>query len=251
MPTKRRSSFDPKSFLAMVGEGRSIGEYRKDQIVMSQGDPADAVFYIQSGKVKVTVVSEQGKEAVVAMLGTNDFFGEGCLAGQAQRIATVATMMDSVIVRLEKAAIVGVIHREPAFSGMFIAHLLARAIRVEADLVDQLFNSSEKRLARMLLLLANFGKDEKPEPILAKISQETLADMIGTTRSRVSFFMNKFRKLGLIDYNGSIEVHSSLVEALGLRAVDDDRREHIGFDDHARDMVFDEVVVRDRARAEQ
>jgi CRP/FNR family transcriptional regulator, cyclic AMP receptor protein len=244
MPTKRRSSFDPKSFLAMVGEGRSIGEYRKDQIVMSQGDPADAVFYIQSGKVKVTVVSEQGKEAVVAMLGTNDFFGEGCLAGQAQRIATVATMMDSVIVRLEKAAIVGVIHREPAFSGMFIAHLLARAIRVEADLVDQLFNSSEKRLARMLLLLANFGKDEKPEPILAKISQETLADMIGTTRSRVSFFMNKFRKLGLIDYNGSIEVHSPLVEALGLRAVDDDRREHIGFDDHARDMVFDEVVVR-------
>jgi CRP/FNR family transcriptional regulator, cyclic AMP receptor protein len=172
------------------------------------------VFYIQSGKVKVTVVSEQGKEAVVAMLGTNDFFGEGCLAGQAQRIATVATMTDSVIVRLEKAAIVRVIHQEPAFSGMFIAHLLARAIRVEADLVDQLFNSSEKRLARMLLLLANFGKDEKPEPILAKISQETLADMIGTTRSRVSFFMNKFRKLGLIDYNGSIEVHSSLLNVV-------------------------------------
>ncbi|MDQ6869145.1 MAG: Crp/Fnr family transcriptional regulator [Pseudomonadota bacterium] len=214
MATKSRPSFDPKSFLAMVGEGRSIGEYRKDEIVMSQGDPADAVFYIQSGKVKVSVVSEQGKEAVVAMLGTNDFFGEGCLAGQAQRIATVATMMDSVIVRLEKAAIVGVIHREPAFSGMFIAHLLARAIRVEADLVDQLFNSSEKRLARMLLLLANFGKDEKPEPILAKISQETLADMIGTTRSRVSFFMNKFRKLGLIDYNGSIEVHSSLLNVV-------------------------------------
>src|SRR6202040_257865 len=155
-------SFDPKSFLAMVGEGRSIGEYRKDQIVISQGDLADAVFYIQSGKVKVSVVSEQGKEAVVAMLGANDFFGEGCLAGQARRIATVAAMTDSVIVRLEKAAIVGVIHREPAFSGMFIAHLLARAIRVEADLLDQLFNSSEKRLARMLLLLANFGKEEKP-----------------------------------------------------------------------------------------
>ncbi len=214
MPTKRRSSFDPKSFLAMVGDGRSIGEYRKDEIVFSQGDPADAVFYIQSGKVKVSVVSEQGKEAVVAMLGTDDFFGEGCLAGQAQRIATVATITDSIIVRLEKAAIVRVIHREPAFSGMFIAHLLARAIRVEADLVDQLFNSSEKRLARMLLLLANFGKDEKPEPILAKISQETLADMIGTTRSRVSFFMNKFRKLGLIDYNGSIEVHSSLLNVV-------------------------------------
>ncbi len=191
-----------------------MGSTARTQIVFSQGDPADAVFYIQSGKVKVTVVSEQGKEAVVAMLGTNDFFGEGCLAGQAQRIATVATMTDSVIVRLEKAAIVRVIHQEPAFSGMFIAHLLARAIRVEADLVDQLFNSSEKRLARLLLLLANFGKDEKPEPILAKISQETLADMIGTTRSRVSFFMNKFRKLGLIDYNGSIEVHSSLLNVV-------------------------------------
>ena len=214
MATKSRPSFDPKSFLAKVGEGRSIGEYRKDEIVFSQGDPADAVFYIQSGKVKVTVVSEQGKEAVVAMLGTNDFFGEGCLAGQARRIATVATMTDSVIARLEKAAIVRVIHREPAFSGMFIGHLLARAIRVEADLVDQLFNSSEKRLARMLLLLANFGKEGKPEPIISKISQETLADMIGTTRSRVSFFMNKFRKLGLIDYNGSIEVHSSLLNAV-------------------------------------
>jgi CRP/FNR family transcriptional regulator, cyclic AMP receptor protein len=161
--------------------------------------------------VKVTVVSEQGKEAVIAMLGTNDFFGEGCLAGQARRIATVATMTDSVVVRLEKAAIVGVIHREPAFSGMFIAHLLARAICVEAD---QLFNSSEKRLARMLLLLTNFGKDEKPEPMIAKISQETLADMIGTTRSWVSFFMNKFRKLGLIDYNGGIEVRSSLLNVV-------------------------------------
>ena len=214
MATKSRPSFDPKPFLAKVGEGRRNGEYRKDQIVMSQGDPADAVFYIESGKVKLTVVSEQGKDAVVAMLGTNDFFGEGCLAGQAQRIATVATMLDSVIVRLEKAAIVRVIQQEPAFFGMFIGHLLARAIRVEADLVDQLFNSSEKRLARMLLLLANFGKDEKPDPILAKISQETLADMIGTTRSRVSFFMNKFRKLGLIDYNGSIEVHSSLLNVV-------------------------------------
>ena len=214
MAIKRRPSFNPKSFLANVGEGRSIGKYRKDQIVFSQGDPADAVFYIQKGKVKVTVVSEQGKEAVVAILGTNEFFGEGCLAGQAQRIATVATMTDSVIVRLEKAAIVRVIHQEPAFSEMFIAHLLARTIRVEADLVDQLFNSSEKRLARLLLLLANFGKEGKPEPIIAKISQETLAEMIGTTRSRVSFFMNKFRKLGFIDYNGGIEVHSSLLNVV-------------------------------------
>ena len=214
MAVKRRPSFNPKSFLAKVGEGRSIGKYGKDQIVFSQGDPADAVFYIQKGKVKVTVVSEQGKEAVVAILGPNEFFGEGCLAGQAQRIATVTTMTDSVIVRLEKAAIVGVIHQEPAFSEMFIAHLLGRTIRVEADLVDQLFNSSEKRLARLLLLLANFGKEGKPEPIIAKISQETLAEMIGTTRSRVSFFMNKFRKLGFIDYNGGIEVHSSLLNVV-------------------------------------
>jgi CRP/FNR family transcriptional regulator, cyclic AMP receptor protein len=214
MAIKRRASFNPKSFLAKVGEGRSIGEYRKDQIVFSQGDPADAVFYLQRGKAKVTVLSEQGKEAVVAILGTNDFFGEGCLAGQALRIATVATMTDSVIVRLEKAAIVRVIHQEPAFSEMFIAHLLGRTIRVEADLVDQLFNSSEKRLARLLLLLANFGKEGKPEPIIAKISQETLAEMIGTTRSRVSFFMNKFRKLGFIHYNGGIEVHTSLLNVV-------------------------------------
>jgi CRP/FNR family cyclic AMP-dependent transcriptional regulator len=212
---KRLPSFNPKSFLAKVGEGRSIGWYRKDQIVFSQGDSADAVYYIQKGKVKLTVVSEQGKEAVVAILGTNDFLGEGCLTGQALRIATVATMTESVIVRLEKAAIVRVIHQEPAFSEMFIAHLLGRTIRVEADLVDQLFNSSEKRLARLLLLLANFGKESKPEPMIAKISQETLAEMIGTTRSRVSFFMNKFRKLGFIDYNGGgLEVRSSLLNAV-------------------------------------
>jgi CRP-like cAMP-binding protein len=212
---KTRPSFTPKSFLAKVGEGRSIGKYRKDQIVFSQGDPADAVFYIQKGKVKLAVVSEHGKEAVVAILGANEFFGEGCLAGQVQRIASVATMTDSVIVRLEKASIVRVIHQEPAFSEMFIAHLVGRAIRVEADLVDQLFNSSEKRLARLLLLLANFGKEGKPEPIIAKISQETLAEMIGTTRSRVSFFMNKFRKLGFIHYNGDgVEVHSSLLNVV-------------------------------------
>jgi CRP/FNR family transcriptional regulator, cyclic AMP receptor protein len=218
MARKRRPSFSPKSFLAKVGEGRSIDKYSKDQIVFSQGEPADAVFYLQKGKVKVTVVSEQGKEAVVAILGANEFFGEACLAGQTQRIATVATMMDSTIVRLEKAAMFRVIHEEPAFSEMFIAHLLGRAIRVEADLVDQLFNSSEKRLARVLLLLANFGKEGKPEPLIAKISQETLAEMIGTTRSRVRFFMNKFRKLGLIDYKGGvqggIEVHSSLLNVV-------------------------------------
>ena len=218
MAIKRRPKFNPKSFLARVGEGRSIGKYGKDQIVFSQGEPADSVFYVQKGKVKVTVVSEQGKEAVVAILGTDEFFGEGCLAGQPQRMATVATIADSVIVRLEKAAIVRVIHEEPTFSEMFIAHLLGRTIRVEADLVDQLFNSSEKRLARVLLLLANFGKEGKPEPIIAKISQETLAEMIGTTRSRVSFFMNKFRNLGLIDYSGGIEggieVHSSLLNVV-------------------------------------
>ena len=211
MAIKASPSFDPKAFLAKVGEGRTIVKYRKDQPVFSQGEPADAVFYIQKGKVKITVVSSQGKEAVVAILGSDDFFGEGCLAAQSRRIATVATMMDSTIMRLEKAAVLRVIHDEPAFSEMFIPHLLARTIRVEEDLVDQLFNSSEKRLARLLLLLANFGKDGKPEPVIAKISQETLAEMVGTTRARVSFFMNKFRKLGFIDYNGGIEVHSSLL----------------------------------------
>jgi CRP-like cAMP-binding protein len=164
--------------------------------------------------VKLTVISEQGKEAVVAILGTDDFFGEGCLARQNQRVATVRSMTDSVITRLEKSAIVRLIHKEPKFSEMFIAHLLGRGIRVEADLVDQLFNSSEKRLARMLLLLANFGKDTKPEPIIAKISQETLAEMIGTTRSRVSFFMNRFRALGFIEYNGRIKVHKSLLDVV-------------------------------------
>jgi CRP/FNR family cyclic AMP-dependent transcriptional regulator len=214
LATRRRPSFNPKSFLAKIGEGRSIDTYRKGQVVFSQGDPADEVFYIQQGKVKVTVVSEQGKEAVTGILGPNEFFGEGCLAGMALRISTVAALTEAVIVRLEKAAIIRVIHQEPAFSEIFIAHLLGRTIRVEADLVDQLFNSSEKRLARMLLLLANFGKEGKPEPVIAKISQETLAEMIGTTRSRVSFFMNRFRKLGFIDYNGRIEVHPSLLNAV-------------------------------------
>jgi CRP/FNR family transcriptional regulator, cyclic AMP receptor protein len=194
--------------------GRVVSDYRKDQIVYTQGEPSDSVFYIQSGKVKKTVVSEHGKEAVVALLGTGDFVGEGCLTGEALRLATVSAMTECVIVRISKADITRVIHEEPAFAELFIAHLLARNLRVEEDLVDQLFNSSEKRLARVLLLLANFGKEGRPEPILAKISQETLAEMIGTTRSRASFFMNKFRQLGLIDYNGHIEVHSSLLNVV-------------------------------------
>jgi CRP/FNR family cyclic AMP-dependent transcriptional regulator len=206
--------FDPKSFLAKADGGRTLSKFGMDQIVFAQGDPADSVFYIQSGKVKVTVVSEHGKEAIVAMLGADEFFGEGCLAGQRLRIATATAMAECEMMRVEKAAMIRVIHDEPAFSEMFIAHLLSRTMRVEADLVDQLFNSSEKRLARLLLLLANFGKEGKPEPIIAKISQETLAEMIGTTRSRVSFFMNKFRKLGFITYNGHIEVHSSLLNAV-------------------------------------
>jgi CRP/FNR family cyclic AMP-dependent transcriptional regulator len=215
MAKKRRPTFDPKSFLAEVGEGRTVSQYRKDQIVFSQGDPADAVFYIQKGKVKVTVVSDQGKEAVVAILGAGEFCGEGCLAGQARRIATVRAMTECTIMRLQKTSIVRVLHDEPAFSEMFMSHLLARTIRVEEDLVDQLFNSSEKRLARLLLLLANFGKEGRPEPLIAKISQETLAEMIGTTRSRVSFFMNKFRRMGFLDYNGEgLEVHSSLLNVI-------------------------------------
>jgi len=188
--------------------------YDKANIVYAQGDVADAVFYIKKGKVKISVVSEQGKEAVIAVLNKEDFFGEGCIAAQTRRMATASAMTDCTIVRLDKAAVVQVIHTEPAFSELFIAHLLARAIRTEADLVDQLFNSSEKRLARLLLLLANFGKETKPEPIIAKISQETLAEMIGTTRARVSFFMNKFRKLGFIEYNGGIEVHPSLLNVV-------------------------------------
>jgi CRP-like cAMP-binding protein len=212
---KRTPAFDPRSFLAKIGDGRTISKYRKDQVVFSQGDTADAVFYIQRGKVKLTVVSEQGKEAVVAILGADEFCGEGCLAGQPRRIATVTAMTECTVMRLQKTSIIGVLRDEPAFSEVFISHLLTRTIRVEADLVDQLFNSSEKRLARLLLLLANFGKDPKPEPIIAKISQETLAEMVGTTRSRVSFFMNKFRRLGFVDYNGGgVEVHSSLLNVI-------------------------------------
>jgi CRP/FNR family cyclic AMP-dependent transcriptional regulator len=214
MKRKAKLPFDPKVFLAKVNGGRSISDYRKAQIVYTRGELADSVFYIQSGKVRKTVVSEQGKEAVVALLGTGDFFGEGCLTGQPLRLATVSAMTECVIVRIAKEDIIRVIHKEPAFAELFIAHLLSRNSRVEEDLVDQLFNSSEKRLARILLLLANFGKEGRPEPVLAKISQETLAEMIGTTRSRVSHFMNKFRELGLIDYNGHIEVHSALLNVV-------------------------------------
>ncbi|MEP9373678.1 Crp/Fnr family transcriptional regulator [Mesorhizobium sp. KR1-2] len=214
MSNRRSASFDPKSFLAKVGEGRSIGSYDEDQIVFSQGDLADAVYYLRQGRVKVTVVSEQGKEAVIGILGAGEFFGEGCLARQALRTATATAMTASVVVRLEKATVMRLIRREPAFCEMFIAHLLDRTTRLEADLVDQLFNSSEKRLARLLLRLAHFDKEGKPEPIATKISQEMLAEMIGTTRSRVSFFMNKFRKQGFIDYNGTIKVHGSLASVI-------------------------------------
>ena len=203
--------FDPMVFLATVDGGRTISKYRKNETIFRQGDPADAVFYIQKGKVKITVISEHGKEAVVALLGPDEFCGEGCLTGQPLRISTATAMTDCEIMRLEKAAIIRVLHEEPTFSEMFLSHLLTRTMRVEEDLVDQLFNSSEKRLARALLLLANFGKESRPEPVIAKVSQEILAELIGTTRSRVSFFMNKFRKLGLIDYNGHMEVHSSLL----------------------------------------
>ena len=211
---EKKVPFDPKVFLATVNGGRSISKYREGETIFLQSSPADSVFYIQKGKVKVTVISEQGKEAIVAILGQDEFCGEGCLTGQPLRLATATTMTECEIMRVEKAAMIRVLHEEPAFSEMFVSHLLARTARVEEDLVDQLFNSSERRLARALLLLANFGKETPPEPIIAKISQETLAEMIGTTRSRVSFFMNKFRKLGLIDYNGHIEIHRSLLNVV-------------------------------------
>ena len=209
-----QKQFDAKVFLTEANGGRTIGQYRKNQIVFAQGDPADSIFYVQTRKVKITVVSEQGKEAVVAILGTDDFCGEGCLVGQPRRLATATAMTESSIMRLAKVAVTDVIHKEAAFSEMFIAHLLSRTARIESDLVDQLFNSSEKRLARILLLMANFGKEGRTDSVIAKISQEVLAEMVGTTRARVSHFMNKFRKLGLIDYNGEIHVHSSLLNML-------------------------------------
>jgi CRP/FNR family transcriptional regulator, cyclic AMP receptor protein len=208
------AKFDPVEFLETAAKGRALTTHAKRQILFAQGDLADSVFYIKKGKVKVTVVSRHGKEAVVALLGVDEFLGEGCLIGQPKRLATATTMSECQTMRVDKAEILRVLQDEPAFSQMFIAHILARNARVEEDLADQLFNSTEKRLARLLLLLANFGKEGRPEPIIAKISQETLAEMIGTTRSRVSHFMNKFRQLGFIDYNGHLEVHSSLLSVV-------------------------------------
>lgn len=202
------------TFLEGVSAGRTEAVYTSGQPVFAQDDRCDAIFYLKSGKVKLTVISKQGKEAVIALVNAGDFFGEGCLAGQSVRMASAVAMTDSSIVKIEKDVMVQALQNQPEFSEKFMAYLLARNTRIEADLVDQLFNSSEKRLARLLLLLANFGKDRKPEPVLANISQETLAEMIGTTRPRVTFFMNKFRKLGFISYNGNLEVHSSLLNVV-------------------------------------
>ncbi len=208
----QKPPFDPRVFLARANGGKTVARYRKNDRVFVQGDPADAIHYVQDGKVKLTVVSRQGKEAVVAILGVGDFFGEGCLAGQVVRMATATALSDCSIMRLPKREMIRVLQEEPRFSEVFVTHLLSRNIKIEEDLVDQLFNSSEKRLARVLILLANFGKPGQPESVIPKISQETLAEIVGTTRSRVSFFMNRFRKLGFIDYNGgSLEVHSSLL----------------------------------------
>jgi CRP-like cAMP-binding protein len=214
MPKSAKGSFDPKDFVARVGEGKAILKFDRNQIVFAQGDVADRVFYIQKGNIKVLVVSEQGKEAVVGILEPGQFFGEGCLNGHPLRISTTTTMEECLITSITKEAMLTTLQSEPKFAEMFMAYLLSRNSRVEEDLIDQLFNSSEKRLARLLLLLANFGKEGSPQPIAAHISQETLAEMIGTTRSRVSFFMNKFRKLGFISYNGKIEVHRSLLNAV-------------------------------------
>jgi CRP/FNR family transcriptional regulator, cyclic AMP receptor protein len=212
--TTSGARFDPAVFLETSAKGRVISTHRKKQIIFAQGDTSDAVIYIKKGKVKVTVVSKHGKEAIVAILGPDEFIGEGCLIGQPKRLATATAMTECMTMRVEKTELLQVLQDEPAFSQMFISHILARSARIEEDLVDQLFNSTEKRLARLLLLLANFGKEGRPEPIVAKISQETLAEMIGTSRSRVSHFMNKFRDLGFIEYNGRLEVHSSLLSVV-------------------------------------
>ncbi|HWR35052.1 MAG TPA: Crp/Fnr family transcriptional regulator [Clostridia bacterium] len=209
------AAFDPRVLLAKLSSGKSSREYKEAESIFLQGDPADAVFYIQRGKVKLTVVSKRGKEAVVAILAENSFFGEGCLAGQPLRMSTANSAQRSTILRVEKKIMLNLLHQDPEFTERFLTYLLSRNIRMEADLVDHLFNSSEKRLARLLLLLANFGQESKPIPLIAKMSQETLADMIGTTRSRVSFFLNRFRDLGFIDYNGEgMNVHSSLVSVV-------------------------------------
>jgi CRP/FNR family transcriptional regulator, cyclic AMP receptor protein len=214
MKPSRALRFNLFAFLNSGGLGKKVVQYRNKQVVFSQGDSAARIFYIQKGRVKLTVVSKNAKEAVVAILGDGDFLGEGCLAGQALRISTATAMAPSSILEIRKSAMMRVLREEQAFAERFIAHILARNIRFEADLVDQLFNSSEKRLARTLLLLARYGRAGKPETIVPKISQETLAEMVGTTRSRVSFFMNKFRKLGFIEYNGGLSVHSSLLNVV-------------------------------------
>ena len=212
--TARPALFDPAVFLETTANGRVMSTHSKKDVIFAQGDDADSVFYIRKGKVKVAIISKQGKEAVIALLGPDEFVGEGCLIGQPKRLATASAMSECETMRVEKTEIQRVLDDEPTFSQMFVSHILARSARVEEDLVDQLFNSTEKRLARLLLLLANFGKEGRPQPILAKISQETLAEMIGATRSRVSHFMNKFRQLGFIDYNGHVEVHNSLLSVL-------------------------------------
>jgi CRP/FNR family cyclic AMP-dependent transcriptional regulator len=210
-PTKPPPGYDHDVFLSKVGNGKTVREYRAKQAVFSQGDPADAVFYVQTGKVKLTVLSTHGKQAVIAILGPGDFFGEGCMASQPLRMATASAMEATTVLRVAKETMVDLLQREPKFAERFIAYLLSRNVRIEEDLVDHLFNSSEKRLARLLLLLAHIGKESKPELVLPKVSQETLAAMVGTTRSRVSYFMNRFRKLGFIHYNGGLNVHSALL----------------------------------------
>ena len=214
MGRKKPAKVDAKTFLTKAGTGRSVSAYRKNHVIFAQGDPADAVFYLERGQVKLAVLSKGGKSAIVALLGPGDFFGEGCLAGQPLRMASASAMTDVSLVRIARQAMVRLLHEPSAFSERFMAHLLARNVRFEEDLVDQLFNSSEKRLARVLLLLARFGKEGTTEPVIPKISQEVLAEMVGTTRPRISGFMNKFRKLGFIDYNGGLHIHSSLLNVL-------------------------------------
>jgi CRP/FNR family cyclic AMP-dependent transcriptional regulator len=214
MPRKTKARFQPEKFLAEAGPGRTIAAVAANVVIFAQGEPANALLNVRKGKVKVTVVSNAGKEAVIAVLGAGDFFGEGCLAGQPLRISTATAMTECLIMRMERETVIDMLQKEPAFADLLLSYMLTRTIRVEEDLIDQLFNSSEKRLARALLMLANFGKEGKPEAVIPKVSQEVLAEMIGTTRSRVSFFMNKFRRLGFIEYNGVLEVHSSLVNVV-------------------------------------
>jgi len=214
MRLKSKPTVDAKTLLVAVGQGRTTRDYRKSQPIFSQGDRADAVFFVHRGKVKLTVLSRQGKQAVIALLGPGDFFGEGCLAGQPVRMATATALTESSVARLAKQPMIRALHRDGVFAELFTTYLLSRNIRMEEDLVDQLFNSSEKRLARILLLLANFGKEGRPESVVPKISQETLAEMVGTTGSRISHFMNKSRKLGFVAYNGGLEVHSSLLHVV-------------------------------------